>query len=208
MQAKSDHEQYEFIDKLNINMKRIIFLVSIFLLISIGQSCRTEHFLISDIRLNLAEIKENKYNDKTKIVYNCTSTVKGKLVFVISYYTEFVAQNSLNIGNSCYALTLPRKIDNPLLEETFSLKFDKPFKYNGENITESTNLFDIKVIRDEIDMYKNHMSFCNMGADKVIDFSQNFFEKATFEEKEYEVAFSCETSDGKKFMKNITIDFK
>ncbi len=189
-------------------MKRIIVLVGIFLLINIGQSCRTEHFLISDIRLNLAEIKENKYNDKTQIVYNCTSTVKGKLVFVISYYTEFVAQNSLNVGNSCYATTLPSKIDNPLLEETFSLKFDKPLKYNGENIAESINLFDIEEIRAEIDMYENHMSFCSMSADKVIDFSQNLFEKVTFEKGEYEVTFSCETSDGKRFMKNITIDFE
>ena len=183
-------------------------MVNLFILINIGQSCRTEHLLITDIRFNSAEIKENKYNDKTQIVYNCTSTVKGKLVFVISYYTEFVAQNSLNIGNSCYALTLPSKIDNPLLEETFSLKFDKPFKYNGENIAESTNVFDIEVIRDEIDMYENYMAFCSMGADKVIDFSHNFFEKATFEEREYEVVFSCETSDGKRFMKNITIYFE
>jgi len=189
-------------------MKRIIVLVSIFLLINIGQSCRTEHFLITDIRFNLAEIEKNKYNDKTQIAYNCTSTVKGKLVFVISYYREYVAQNSLNIGNSCYALTLPSKIDNPLVEETFSLKFDKPFKYNGGNIAESTNLFDIELIRDEIDMYENHMVFCNMSANIVIDFSQNFFEKATFDKGEYEVTFSCETSDGKRFIKNITIDYK
>lgn len=189
-------------------MKRIIVLACIFLLINFGQSCRTEHFLITDIRFDLAEIKENKYNDKTQIVYTCTTTVKEKLVFVISYYREFVAQNSLNIGNSCYATTLPSKIDNPLLEETFSLKFDKPFKYNGEDIADSTNLFDLEEIRDEIDMYENHMSFCNMSANKVIDFSQNFFEKATFEEQEYDVVFSCETSDGKRFMKNITIDFE
>jgi len=189
-------------------MKRIIVLLSIFLLIDIGHGCRTEHYLITDIRFNLAEIKENKYNDKQHIVYACTSTVKDKLVFVISYYTEFVTQNNLNSGNSCYALTLPRKTDNPLLEETFSLKFNKPFKYDGENIAESTNLFDIEAIRDEIEMYENNMAFCSMGADKVIDFSQPFFEKATFEKMEYEVIFSCETSDGKTFTKNITIDFE
>ena len=178
------------------------------MLINLGQGCRTEHFLISDIRFNLAEIKENKYNDKTQIVYTCTSTVKDKLVFVISYYTEFVAQNSLNIGSTCYATTLPSKIDNPLLEETFSIKFDKPFKYNGENIPESTNIFDIEEIKAEIDMYENYMAFCNMGADKVIDFSQNFFEKATFEKTDYDVVFSCETSDGITFMKTITIKFE
>ncbi len=189
-------------------MKRIIVILGVFLLINIGQGCRTEHFLISDIRFNLAEIKENKYNDKTQIVYTCTSTVKDQLVFVISYYTEFVAQNSFDFGNACYALTLPREIDNPLLEETFSLTFDKPFIYNGDTISGLTNIFDLVEIRDEIDMYENHMAFCSMGADKVIDFSSDFFEKATFDKSEYEVYFSCETSDGLTFSKNINIDFE
>jgi len=189
-------------------MKRIIALLSIFLLINIGQSCRPEHLLISDIHFNLAEIKENKYSDKTQIVYACTSSVKDKLVFVISYETEFVAQNFFNIGSTCYATHIHRIIDNPLLEETFSIKFDKPFEYDGENIPVSTNIFDIEDIRSEISMYENHMTFCNMSADKVIDFSQDFFERATFEKTEYEVVFSCETSDGITFMKTITIEFE
>ncbi len=189
-------------------MKKVIAILSIFILINIGLGCRTEHFLISDIRFNLAEIKKNKYNDKTKIVYTCTSIVKDKLVFVISYYTDFVAQNSLGFGNACYALTLRSEIDNPLLEETFSLTFDKSFVYNGDTITELTNVFDIEEIRDEIDMYENHMVFCSMGADKVIDFSNNFFEKATFDKSEYQVDFSCKTSDGLTFSKNINIEFE
>ncbi len=189
-------------------MKRIIAVLSIFLLINLGQGCRKEHFRITDIRFNLAEIKENKYNDKTQIVYTCTPTVKDKLVFVISYYTEFVAQNSLDFGNSCYATSLPSKIDNPLLEETFSLTFNKPFVYNGDTITELTNVFDIEKIRNEIDMYENHMAFCSMGADKVIDLSKDFFKKATFDKSEYEVKFSCKTSDGLTFSKNILIEFK
>ena|SRR5690554_6759056 len=189
-------------------MKKIIAILSIFMLINLGQGCRTEHFLISDIRFNLAEIKENKYNDKTQIVYTCVSTVKDKLVFVISYYTEFVAQNSFDFGNACYALTLPSKVDNPLLEDTFSLTFDKPFVYDGDTITELTNVFDIEEIRNEIDIYENHMAFCSMGADKVIDFSNDFFEKSTFDKSKYVVDFSCETSDGLTFTKNITIEFE
>lgn len=189
-------------------MIRIIAILSIFLLINLGQGCRTEHFVITDIRFNLAEIKENKYNDKTQIVYTCTSTVKDKLVFVISYYTEFVAQNSLDFGNSCYASTLPSKIENPLLEETFSLTFNKPFVYYGDTITELTNVFDIEKIRNEVDMYANNMAFCSMGADKVIDFSNEFFQKATFDKSEYEVKFSCESSDGLTFSKNILIKFE
>ena len=183
-------------------------MLSIFLLINLGQSCRTEHYIISDIRFSLAEIEENKYNDKTQIVYTCTTTVKDKLVFVISYFTEFVAQNSFDFGNACYALTLNKEIDNPLLEETFSINFNKPFEYNGEEITELTNVLDIEEIRDEIDIYENYMTFCSMGADKVIDFSHEFFANATFEKAEYEVNFSSKTSDGITFVKTITIEFE
>jgi hypothetical protein len=189
-------------------MKRIIVLLSIFLLINLGQSCRTEHYIISDIRFSLAEVKEDNYNDKTQIVYICTSTVKDNLVFIISYFTEFVAQNSFDFGNACYALTLDKEIDNPLLEQTFSINFNKPFAYNGVEIAELTNVFEIEEIRDEIDIYENYMTFCGMSADKVIDFSQEFFAKATFEKAEYEVTFSCQTSDGIAFLKTITIVFE
>lgn len=189
-------------------MKRTIVFISLFLLVSVWQSCRVEHFLITDIRFHLAEVYQNKYKDKQQIVYNCTTTVQDKLVFVISYHTEFIAQNTLNISNSCYARTLGRVIDNPLLENTFSLKFNKPFDYNGKNIPELTDVFGVKDIREEIVIYENYMAFCNMGADRVIDFSQAFFKKATFQKTEHEVTFSCETSDGVRFIKRITINFE
>ena len=95
-----------------------------------------------------------------------------------------------------------------LLEETFSLTFDKSFVYNGDTISGLTNIFDIAEIRDEINMYENHMAFCSMGADKVIEFSNDFFENSTFDTTEYEVDFSCETSDGLTFSQNITIEFE
>lgn len=188
-------------------MKRIIVMLSILFLGTVWQSCRKEHFLINDISFHLAEIKVSK-KDKRDIEYTCTSTVKDKLVFVISYHTEYVTQNYLNIGSSCYAMTLGKIIDNPLHEESFSLKFDKPFNYNGKNIVESTNIFEIGDIRKEIETYENFMSFCGMTADKVIDFNQLFLKNAIFEKTEHEVTFSCETSDGITFTKKITINFE
>ncbi len=189
-------------------MKRIIAILSIFLLMNIGQNCRPEHYLITDIVFNLAKV-EGKHKDKQHINYTCTTSVKDKLVFVVSYDTEFVAQNnSFDIGNSCYALSLARKIDNPLLEETFSLKFDKSFIYKGKIIPENTNLFELETVLSEIDIYENYNAFCSMGADRVIDFSQEFFENAIFEKTEYGVEFSCKTSDDIEFIKNIIITFE
>ena len=47
----------------------------------------------------------------------------------------------------CYAFTKGRTIDTPLLEESFSLKFNKTFLYEG------------------IDIYKTYNSFCGLGTD-------------------------------------------
>lgn len=188
---------------------KVIIIVLALLLINIGHGCRTQHYLIADIGFNLAEIKEDRYKDKQKRVYRCESIVKDKLIFVISYYTEFIVQNTYpGIGNTCYALTLPRKIDNPLQEETFSLTFDQPFEYKGDIIEEKTNIFKIEDIRKEIDIYENHMSFCSMGADKIFEFSQSFFENATFQKKEHRVYLHCKTSDNKILNKEITIVFE
>lgn len=186
-------------------MKKLVSLLGILLLTNLG-GCGAEHFLITDILFSLAEISKDD-KDKTQISYTCTSTVKDRLVFVVSYDTKFVAQNSLGLGHACYALSLGRKIDNPLLEETFSLTFSKPFVYHGDTIAELTNVFEIENIRYEIDMYENNLAFCNSGADKVIDFSNEFFEKAIFDKSEHEVKFSCKTSDGLAFAKNILIEF-
>ena len=190
-------------------MRKVIAIISIFLLMGIGQNCRTVHYVITDIRFHLAKIEGKKHKEKQHIHYDCTSSVKDELVFVISYYTEIVAQNSfLDFGNTCYAFTSPTKIDNPLLEETFSLKFDKSFVYKGEVIPEGTNLFDLETILQEIDVYENYNAFCSMGADNVIDFSQAFFDESVFEKTEYGVNFSCKTSDGKEFNKSIIITFE
>ena len=192
------------------NMKKKIFMIlAIFVLMNLGQGCRTEHYLIIDIDFNAAFIWENKYKDKQKIVYRCTSTINDKLVFVISYKTRYVSAYIPSLGNVCYALTLPRVNDNSLLRSTFTMTFDKNFTYHGETISAMTNIFEINSITNEIDEYENHMVFCGMGADLVLDFSDNFFKNAVFDtSEEYVVTFSCKTSDDLFFEKTIIINFE
>ena len=191
--------------------KKIFVLVAMFVLLNLGQSCRTEHYLIVDIEINAASIEENN-NDKQKIYYDCTTSIKDKLVFVISYKTEFLHGYIPNSGNVCYALTLPRVNDNELLHNTFSLKFDKTFIYQDNEIPALTNIFEIETIAKEIDKYEKQMyrgSTCGMGADFIIDFSDNFFNNSIFDTTEdYIVIFSCETSDEKFFEKTTTIKFE
>ena len=189
--------------------KKIFVLLAIFILVNLGQSCRPEHFLIIDIDFNAALIWENKYKDKQNIVYRCTSSIKDKLVFVISYKTEYVSGYISNIGNVCYATSVPRVNDNSLLRNTFSLTFNKEFSHNGNIIPAMTNIFRIDTIAEEIDEYENYMTFCSMGADLVLDFSDKFFKNSVFDKmEEYVVTFSCETSDDKLFEKTIRIRFE
>ena len=188
--------------------KKILALFALFVLMNLGQGCRTEHFLIVDIEFNAAYIRENN-KEKQSISYSCTSTIKDKLVFVISYKTEYVHAYVPSFGNVCYALTLPRVNDNELLRNTFSMTFDKEFTYNGNTISSMTNIFEIDAITKEIDEYESLRTFCSMGADHVLDFSDNFFKNSNFDKtEEYTVTFSCETSDNKFFQKTIVIKFE
>ena len=188
--------------------KKIIVLFGLFVLMNFGQSCSPEHYLITDISFQAARIEENKYDDKQKIFYRCTSSIKDKLVFIISYYTEYLYGHISNVGNVCYATTVRHINDNELLRETYSLSFDKPFLYYGETIEQETNIFEVESIVKEIDEYENYMAFCGAGADIVLDFSDTFFKNSTFELTEYVVTFSCKTSDDKIFTQNITVTFE
>ena len=179
------------------------------------QYCGTSYKLApaGDIDFNAATIIDNKhyiqYKDKRLIVYDCTSNVKNKLVFVISHKTEIRYGHIPNFGNVCYAYTPAKVYDNKLLRNTFSMTFDKAFTYNGNIISATTNIFEIESITNEIDEYESRMRFCGAGADLVLDFSDRFFRNCEFDTtEEHIVTFSCETSDGKFFVKTINVKFQ
>jgi len=190
--------------------KKLFALFAIFILTTLSQSCgKPFKRLIIGVDFSAAYIRENS-NEKRSIHFGCTHIIKDKLVFVISYKWEDVSAYIPNFGSVCYAAFNPGYVYvNELLRETFSITFDKPFVYYGETISENTNIFEIDVIKKEIDMYKNIMVFCNRGADLVIDFSDNFFKNSVFyTTDEYNVTFSCKTSDEKFLERTIMIKFE
>ena len=194
--------------------KKIFVLLAIFALMNFGQGCfPPEHYLIIDIDFNAALIEKND-KDKQAIHFACTSTIKDRLIFIISYETEYLYGYISNFGNVCYATSKPRVNDNEVLRNTFSITFDKEFSYNGNTISSMTNIFEIDAITKEIDEYKNSILLRNpsgnvIHADIVLDFSDKFFKNSVFDPtKEYIVTFSCETSDEKFFKKTIMIKFE
>ncbi|GHT34021.1 hypothetical protein FACS189434_09460 [Bacteroidia bacterium] len=189
--------------------KRITVLFGIFVLMTINGCFRTEHYLITDIEFNAAkEVERSEEKGHRKyIAYETTSTIKDKLIFTIDYITEFQNETACiipNLGNVCYATSLPSVNDNELLKETFSLSFDKSFQYYENTIAEHTNVFDVESIAKEINDFRK-----TYRPNISLVFSDKFFENAVFDTtEEYIVTFSCRTSDNLTFSKSIAISFK
>jgi hypothetical protein len=188
-------------------MKKLFVLLVIFILTNLVQSCKKNHYLIVDIDFYAAFISKNN-KDKEHIEFSRTSSIKDKLIFIVSYETEFIYFGYIsNFGNVCYATKQGVASDNELLRNTFSLTFDKEFTYNGNTISAMTDIFKIETITKEMDVYKCYYTY-PFGF-LVINFSDNFFKNSVFDKtEEYVVTFSCETSDEKFFEKTITITFE
>lgn len=188
--------------------KKLLSLVLLFAVLGLGKSCKPEHYLITGIDFNTAKIFKSS-SKKESIVFSCTSLVKDKLIFILSYETEYLYGFLNTIGSTCYALTVPKVFDNNIVKSTFSLAIDKPIIYKGNTIPSMTNLFKIEDIATEIEQYENNMAVCGKGADIVFEFSDEFMVNSSFEKNEYyEITFSCQTTDNKTLNKSIKIKFE
>ena len=188
-------------------MKKVLILIFLYYVVSIIISCGVEHWIITDIRFSGATI--NQIGDEKKWnVYDSTSVLSSDMNFVISYFTDFIAQ--IPVGkflDQCYAYSAKIILDNELLEKTYSISFNRPFLYFNDTIPSSCNVFNHKEIKDEIDIFETNMTFHYMGADEVIEFSENFISNSLFDNNSYEVTFSCMTSDGIEIVRSIEIWF-
>lgn len=190
-------------------MKRITAIFGLYTLMIISSvSCREQHYLITDIRFLGASL--DYYGDEPKFNhYNSTTIFEDDVIFVISYYTDFVAGlMKIDFVQSCYATSLPRVNDNELLLDTYSITFDRPFVYDNDTIVAGQNIFLVDKIKDEINIFETSMSFESAGADEVLDFSDDFIEKVKFDSGTYQVTFSCKTSDNLEFIEQIDVEFR
>jgi hypothetical protein len=180
-------------------MKKLFKIIGIYLsLIVISESCSPQHYLISDIEFNGATIdsrnKEKEYNTFTQ-----TDVLKKDIIFMIKYNTDFIASLDLGLSAKCYAFKRGRVYDNSLLENTYSLKLDHPFKYKNVTINANQNLFAIEEIKNQIEIYDT------FNDNKVFEFSKKLKSESVFISDNYEVTFSCSTSDNKNFEKKIIV---
>ena len=181
-------------------MRKTLKIIGIYLfLIVVNQSCVSDHYYISDLEFYGATVSERKEKKELNTLTQ-TDILKNDIVFIVKYKMEhYVAGLDLGLTEKCYAFSRGEVIDNYILENTYSLKFNHPFKYKNITINANQNLFEIDDIKNEIEIYQ-----CN-NADKVFEFSQNFKSQSVFTSDDYEVTFSCSTSDNKNFEKKIIV---
>ncbi len=182
-------------------MRKTLKILGIYLfLIVVNQCCKPDHYYISDIEFNGAKVSETdkgkNYNYFTK-----TDVLKDDIVFTIGYRYQYIASLNFGLAEKCYAFTKGESIDNYLLEDTYSLKFDHPFIYKNLTINANQNLFEIDDIKNQIKIYKG----LNEGANKVFLFSPEFKKESVFTSDDYEVTFSCRTSDNRNFEKKVIV---
>ncbi len=187
-------------------MKKFFCFLILFLFVNIT-GCRVQHFLITGIKFSGIE----SYKDGNRTRYKCITEFTDHIMFAVSYEREFqyTAGNIRNgIGFECYATSLGTAYDNSLLKDTFSIIFDKPFEYSGQIYNAGTNLMDIPEFEDQIQIIEDYIGYalCT-GGDIRIEFSDTFSQNASFEEGDYTVTFSCETSDEKFLQAETTVKF-
>ncbi|PKB18449.1 hypothetical protein [Flavobacterium sp. 5] len=182
-------------------MKKILKIIGIYLfLIVVNQSCLNEHDYISDIEFSGAT-GSNLNNEKNYNYFTKTDVLKNDIIFIIGYKYQSMASLDLGLSEKCYAFSGGQSIDNDILEDTYSLKFDRPFKYKNLIINANQNLFEIDEIKNQIKIYEG----LSEGANKVILFSQEFKSESVFTSEDYEVTFNCSTSDNRNFEKKIIV---
>ena len=186
-------------------MIKILKILGIYLLLTVlSQSCSPEHFLISGIEFNGATVSErNSQRENNSFLKK--DILKNDIVFIVSYHCDFIANLDLGLSGKCYAFSNGQIIDNYLLENSYSLKFDHPFTYNNVTINANQNLFEIDDIKNQIEIYETYNGFNGLRADKVFEFSPTFKSESVFTTDNYEVTFKCSTSDNRNFEKRIIV---
>ena len=124
--------------------------------------------------------------------------IRSKTASQTCYRSDF------QVFNSAYATTKCAEFQNQLLISTYRMSFDKPFVLNNDTISANTELLSIPAIAAGTDItVKEDCDF----VDSRIIFSSVLTNQMQFETGEYEVTFTCSTSDGRNFTKTRRVIF-
>ena len=181
-------------------MKKWCLFAIIITILFLDISCKPDHFLITDINFN-AVVLEKEGSERLNNRYKETDKFDQRIIFEISYVREFVRTAKLNLISSAHAMKKGKVFDNPLLRDTYSLSFAKPFTYKGQVIAAGTNVFDIASIKNSIIIFETSPGY------QILEFTDAFMKDTQFDLGNYAINFGCKTSDDRIFSKTITVQF-
>lgn len=179
---------------------------AIAVVISMLSGCfSTEHYLITDFRFwGVEQINPEEINDVNKRFRSVRDTLKHKLFFEIETIMEYQYGylNNLSLVESCYATTVPQKVDNELILESLELRLDADIYFETDTIFQNTDLWNHPTIKK----YRCYHTYdVNLDSNIVIGFSDSFYDKINIPLNEYTIELVCLTNDNKKMSKSIKL---
>src|SRR5690606_14036484 len=106
--------------------------------------------------------------------------------------------------SSAQATSKCAEFQNQLLISSYQISFDRPFVLNEDTIPTNTELLSIPLINSGTDITLEEN--CDFVDSRII-FRSVLINQMQFETGEYEVTFTCSTSDGRNFTKTRRVIF-
>lgn len=118
--------------------------------------------------------------------------------------SQICLQPSFQVFSSAQATSKCAEFQNQLLISSYQMSYDKPFVLNNDTISANTELLSIPAIAAGTDITIEES--CDFVDSRII-FSSGLTNQMQFETGEYEVTFTCSTSDGRYFTKTRRVIF-
>ena len=189
-------------------MKKVIILIGgyVFLGITIAmmQSCFLSYDdWITDIVFKGGNYPPNKNTD----VDDLTKKIDFYVIAGSSQVNRFAGIKNIDLFSKCYAITKSAKWQNSLDISSFSMTFDRSFVFESDTIRAGIDILKLGRMISHISIDKNKEEPDSFVVFYQINFSPELKNQLTFESGEYEVNFSCRTTDEKEFSKSRRVIF-
>lgn len=189
---------------------KVVIILSVGCILSILISCfSTEHYLIKDIECEARELANPGANDDDMNFISVKDTMKDRLFFFIHCIFEYeygFLKNNLLLP-SCYATSVPKKMDNYILMDEIELCLDGDIYFENDTIVAGTNLWNHASI-NEYKWKRLGNEYGGVSTSFLIGFTDALYDKLYIPQKDYKIELTCKTSDGMVLVNQIQIYIK
>lgn len=177
---------------------KVVILLSIGSILSILISCfSTEHYLIKNIEFEACELTNPGAKDEDMHFISIKDTMKDRLFFAINciYEHEYGFLKSNPLLPSCYATSVPKKMDNYIMMDEIELCLDGDIYFENDTIVAGTNLWNHASIK-EYKWERLGGEYGGVSTRFLIGFTDALHDKLRIPPKNYTIELTCKTNDG------------